>query len=149
MDPFWVGVALIGAFAIGLLFGWWGSKVLTEQRLRDQALTLQLEGALRRVLAAQRTISGMSEDQPRYEIRLDDWGSAYPERDMRFRWTIWDADWALVTEVDPEHSEIGVEKPVMLGNAPTMGAALKEAVTWVLDEGGVDAMVVFPGAGAQ
>lgn len=68
-------------------------------------------------------------DGRRFEVLFTDWGAQYG--DMRWRWTIWDADRWLLLEVDPETGAKGIESPLMLGNAATKPMAEAEALAWL------------------
>jgi hypothetical protein len=69
----------------------------------------------------------------RAEVAIEDWG--VDQGEMRWRWTIWDADRALLVMIDPATQALGIEIPVMLGNSATKIAALREAVLWVNEQG--------------
>lgn len=80
----------------------------------------------------------------RYEIEVTDWGAEHGE--MRWRWTIWDADrvlrQAIVVAKDlPGQDEEGVLRPYMLGNAPTRPLAEAEALAWMATENAPSAVI--------
>lgn len=74
-------------------------------------------------------LSTLRHGSVRYEVEFTDWGSGH--LDMRFRWTIWDADRMLVLLADPNAAPEGLMIPFMLGNAKTRAMAEAQALGWV------------------
>ena len=72
---------------------------------------------------------GARDESVRYEIETFDWGIEF--LDMRYRWTVWDADRLLAVRVGSSVDEIGTTVPYMLGNAPTRQEAQAQALVWV------------------
>jgi hypothetical protein len=75
----------------------------------------------------------------RYLVEVVDHGDEAVEPQMRWRWVVWDADRLLraeahPTERDPD-GEAGVERPYMLGAAPSWGYAAMAAFSWVRQQG--------------
>lgn len=64
----------------------------------------------------------------RFEIQLNDWGEEY--EDMRWRYTIWDADIVMRAVFHPEIEMM----PMFLGNRPTREEAERAALDWVHKE---------------
>ena len=134
----WVLIVLgIGAvFVIAFLLGGWAALRHREAEVARiaQFFDTQQANERRKLLGHMRSTYGW-----RAEIVLQDWGAE--EGEMRWRWTVWDADRALAVLVDPTTEGPGFNLPVMLGNAPTKYKALNDAVLWVT-EYGADAIVV-------
>lgn len=138
---------VLALVSIGFAAGW----VLRQRgvdRVLDKALRkaaaeepdpeVAIRAAIEGLLSATRGASTM-----RFEISVDDWGPYAPNPEMRWRWTIWDADRLTLAALEPTApASIGVEIPAMLGNAPTKMKALDDALHWVLEEGGT--VVVVP-----
>lgn len=138
-------LVIVVLLAVGAGVGWLLRGRQFEQTL-DAALVAaaaeepdveaEVRGALEAMLLATRGANPI-----RFEISLDDWGPV--QGAMRWRWTIWDADRQTLARLESDAAaSIGVEIPVMLGNAPTKSSALIAALNWVLDEGGT--VVVVP-----
>lgn len=118
-----VGVG-IGVMIFGMLIG--GAD---EDRDRDRTLLLS-------------RLTSAFPAQSRVELVLSDWGAEHGE--MRWRWTLWDADRVMHTILDEETHRlmtprIGFTSPYMLGNQPTKALAQASALAW-MDQ--VDATLV-------
>lgn len=119
---------VVGVALVAVVMCWYIKRVYrmsdeTENRFREHAKWIVAEMLLDEARA----------DGIRYELLVRDWGDEYG--DMRFRWTIFDADRhtravRYVGEPDPQGVE-GVEVPYMLGNAATRPLAEAQALAWL------------------
>lgn len=113
-----VGLSIVGV----MLVRWAYLRIVEIRRLKSRVKDLEEFNDAKHLLQISRS------DGVRYEVEFNDWGEEH--LDMRYRWTIWDADRYILMLYFPQSIE-GVLVPYMLGNAPTREVAETEAMDWV------------------
>lgn len=134
----WVYIVLVS-------LGWALLTLWVDLRARKRDRRRALEGYYRglgteRERLRELIVRGRA-GKSRAEILLSDWGEEHA--DMRWRWTIWDADALVWTEVaTAPRQKLGFEVPLMLGNAPSKAGAALTALGWILDQENLDSITI-------
>ena len=123
-----VGCGLVFALLVGVAVGGlWERRETASARVA--AVRKAVGEALRKQAHDLYVETTAPDDTVRYELVVTDFGEPYG--DMRYRWTLWNADAVLAVAAEVAVGQVGIDVPYMLGNAQTWPLAEAEALAWI------------------